>query len=53
VQLFQRFVAKAALGGVVDALEGQIVGRLGDQAQIGQRIADFGAFVKRKPPTMR
>ncbi len=39
-------VAEAALGGVDDAFEGKIVGGLGDDAQIGQRVADFLALVK-------
>ena len=42
-------VAQAALGHVDDALEGEIVGRLRDHAQIGQRVADFGALVKPRP----
>ena len=41
-----RGVAEAALGHVDDALEGEIVGRLRDHAQIGERIADFGALVE-------
>jgi hypothetical protein len=45
VQLFQR-VAKPALWGVIDPLKRQIVGRLGDDAQIGQSIADFGALIE-------
>ena len=39
-------VAQAALRHVDDALEGEIVGRLRDDAQIGQRVADFGALVE-------
>ena len=49
VQHLQRGVAEAALGHVDDALEGQIVGRLRDHAQIGQRVADFGALVEARP----
>jgi hypothetical protein len=48
-QLFQRLVAKAALGGVEDPLERQVVRRLAHQPQIGQRIADFGAFIEPEP----
>ena len=39
-------IAQAALGHVDDALEGEIVSRVGDNAQIGQRVADFPALVK-------
>ena len=39
-------VAEAALGRVDDALEGEIVGRLRDAAQIGERVADFGALIE-------
>ena len=39
-------VAQAALGHVDDALEGEVVGRLRDDAQIGQRVPYFGALVK-------
>ena len=46
VQLFQRLVAQPALGAVVDPLKRQIIARLCDQPQIGERIAHFGAFVK-------
>ena len=46
VQHLQRRVAEAALGHVDDALEGEVVGRLVDQAQIGQRVADLGALVE-------
>ena len=41
-----RLVAEAALGGVDDAFEGEVVGRLGDQAQVGDGVADFGALVE-------
>ncbi len=40
---------RPALGHIDDALEGQIVGRLRDDAQISQRIADFGALVEARP----
>ena len=46
VELFQRLVAQSALGRVVDPLERQIVAGLRDQPQIGERIADFRAFVE-------
>ena len=39
-------VAEPALGHVDDALEGEVVGRRVDDAQIGQRVADFGALVE-------
>ena len=46
MQHLERGVAEAALGHVDDALEGEIVGRLRDHAQVGQRIADFGTLVE-------
>ena len=46
VQHVQRRFAQAAPGQIVDALEGEIVVRLGDAAQIGQRVADFGPLVE-------
>ena len=46
VQHLHGGVAEAALGHVDDALEGEIVGRLRDDAQVGQRVADFGALVE-------
>ena len=46
VQHLHGGVAKPALGHVDDALEGEIVGRRIDHAQIGQRVADFGALVE-------
>ena len=46
VELLQRLVTEAALGGVVDALERQVVLRGGDDAQVRERVADFGAFVE-------
>ena len=39
-------IAKAATRRVEDAFEGQIIRRLCHDAQIGQRIADFGALIK-------
>ena len=49
VQHLHGGIAQAALGHVDDALEGEIVGRLRDHAQIGQRVADFGALVETRP----
>ena len=46
VQHLHRGVAEAALRHIDDALEGEIVGRRIDHAQIGQRVADFGALVE-------
>ena len=46
VQKLHGGVAEAALGHIDDALEGEIVGRRIDHAQISERIADFGAFVE-------
>ena len=46
VQLRHRLVAEAALGDVDDPLEGEVVGRLGDDAQISERVADLGALVE-------
>ena len=46
VNLGHRLVAKPALGRVDDAFEGEIVRGLMNDAQIGERIADFGALVK-------
>ena len=46
MQHLQRGVAEAALGHVDDSLEGEIVGRLRDHAQIGEGVTDFGAFVE-------
>ena len=39
-------VADAALGDVDDALEGEVVGRVGDDAEIGDGVADFAALVE-------
>ena len=44
--LGHRLVAEAALGTVDDPLEGEVVGRLGDDAQISERVADLGALVE-------
>ena len=46
MQLRHRLVAEAALGGVDDPLEGEVVGGLGDDAQISERVADLGALVE-------
>ena len=46
VQHLHRRIAEAALRHIDDALEGEIVGRRIDDAQIGQRVADFGALVE-------
>ncbi len=46
VQLLQGGAADAAARCVEDALEGEIVGRLGDEPQIGERVADLLALVK-------
>ena len=42
----ERLVAEAALGLVDDPLEGEVVGRLGDQAEIGEGVADLGPLVE-------
>ena len=41
-----RLVAEAALGLVDDPLEGEVVGRLDDQAEVGDGVADLGALVE-------
>ena len=46
VQHLHGGVAKPALRDIDDALEGEIVGGRIDHAQVGQRVADFGALVK-------
>ena len=46
MELGHRLVAEAALGDVDDALEGEVVGGLGDDAQISERVADLGALVE-------
>src|SRR5690606_13255899 len=42
----QRGIADAALGHVDDALEGEVVGIVGNNAQVGDGVADFAAFVE-------
>ncbi len=49
VQNPQRGVAGAAFGHVHDALEGEVVGRLGQDPQIRDGVADLGALVKPQP----
>ena len=49
VQHLHRGIAEPALGHVDDALEGEIVGRRVHDAQIGQRVADFGALIETRP----
>ena len=44
--LRDRLVAQPALGDVDDAFEGEVVGGLVDDAQIGERVADLGALVE-------
>ena len=46
VQQLHGGVAEPALRHIDDALEGEIVGRRIDHAQIGERIADLGALVE-------
>src|SRR5688500_14469012 len=46
MDLGDRLVAEAALGGVDDPLEGEVVGRLGDDAQVSERVADLGPLVE-------
>ena len=46
VHQLQRGVAEAALGRVDDALEGEVVGRVGDAAQIGEGVADLEPLVE-------
>ena len=41
-----RLVAEPALGLIDDALEREVVGRLADQAKVGDGVADLGAFVE-------
>ena len=48
VDFFDGFVANAAFGHVDDTFERQVVGRLVYDPQIGDGIANFGAFVKAK-----
>ena len=42
-------VAEPALGHVDDALEGEVVGRLRNEPQIGERVADLHALVEARP----
>ncbi len=46
MQRADRGVAQAALRGVDDALEGEVVGRLADEAEVSHGIADFEALVE-------
>ena len=46
VQQLDGGVAEAALGHVDDALEGEVVGRRVDDAEIGEGVADLGALVE-------
>ena len=46
MQALHRAVTDAALGGVDDALEGQIIVGRGDDFQVSKRIAHFGTFIK-------
>ncbi len=49
MQLLHGGTADAATRGVEDALESEVVGRLVDQAEIGERVADLLALVKARP----
>jgi len=49
VQLLQCGAADAAARRVQDALKGEVVGRLVDQAQISERVADLLALIKARP----
>ena len=49
VQELHGSVAEPALGHVDDALERKVVGRGVDHPQVGQRIANFLAFVEARP----
>src|SRR3546814_21171356 len=46
MDLLHRLVAKPTLRRVDDALEREVIVRLGDDPQIGQRIADFGPLIE-------
>ena len=46
LKLLQRGITQPPARHVDDALEGKVVGRLIDEPQIGERIADFGALVE-------
>ncbi len=50
MQRLHRGIADAALGAVHDALEGQVVVGLVDDAQIGERVAQFQPFVEARSP---
>src|SRR5204863_9982541 len=50
MKLRHRLVAEAALGDVDDPLEGEVVGGLGDDAEISEGVADLGALVEAKTP---
>ena len=41
-----RLVAEAAFGLVDDPFESEVVGRLNDQAQVGDRVANLGSLVE-------
>ena len=41
-----RLVTKAALGPIDDTLESEVVGRLDDQPEVGDRVADLGPLVE-------
>ena len=49
VQELDGGVAEPALGHVDDALQGEVVSRLVDQPQIGERVADLHALVEARP----
>ena len=38
--------AKATFGHIDNTFKGEIISRLGDQPQIGNRVANFGSFIK-------
>src|SRR3546814_4821754 len=46
MDLLHRLVAEPTLRRVDDALEREVIVRLGDDPQIGQRIADFGPLIE-------
>src|SRR5688500_1379842 len=46
MDLGDRLVAEAALGGVDDPLEGEVVRGLGDDAQVSERVAELGPLVE-------
>jgi hypothetical protein len=45
-----RRIPQAALGLIDNALKGQVIRRLGDDAQIRHRIADFRPLIEFRPP---